>query len=440
MFIYKEKPIVTGAMSLVPYSYQLEKALTVESRFGETIELFKKNGSKDTFYIPRALCPISDNDKRSDGVKVDFQSSITPRNEEQGRVIQEATELLEKAENFIIEAPTGSGKTIVALQLIANLGVKALIVVTKEDLRDHWKSEAIKHLGLEPSEIGLIQGDILDVVGKKIVIAMIHTACKGKYPLHHFSDIGFVTWDEIHRAAATTFSETVGMFPAKLRLGLSATPDRSDGKEIIFHAHIGPVKVRATQLKLIPKIIIARTGWKTPRYPNGKLMVVKAGRAMHVLVEMAKDVSRNELIVSYILRAYKKGRNLIFFSDLAVEKHLGRIKFLLLDLGVSPKDISFYIGGMSKTARDKAKGAKIILSTYKMGSEGTDIPWLDTVILGTPRADVKQIVGRVMREYPGKPIPVVVDLVDDNNIVFAKYSYKRIHFYKSMGSQIILDS
>jgi superfamily II DNA or RNA helicase len=72
-----------------------------------------------------------------------------------------------------------------------------------------------------------------------------------------------------------------------------------------------------------------------------------------------------------------------------------------------------------------------------MAREGTDIPWLDTAVLATPKADVEQIIGRIRREHPGKKEPVVLDPVDQDSPVFVGYANKRAWWYRKVGAKIV---
>lgn len=432
--LYTEIPQATRAWSVFPYSERLEQRLQTVSRFGEPISLCEKRG--DNLFVARALFPISANDKRVGGLNVSFTNLIKPRDKEQARLMNETTSLLEREESFITQAPTGSGKTIIGLDAIANIGKKTIVVVTKEDLMGQWRERIQTFLDLTRKEIGIIQGDKCDVRGKKIIIAMIHTLAKDKYPHYIFDDIGLVIWDECHRANADTFQVSTTMFPAKLRLGLSAEPNRQDGKEVIFKSHIGPTRVIGNSLPMVPKVISINTKWRFPRKWDGTKLDHNPGKSMHITVIMAKDVKRNTLLAKWIYKAYEKGRNIIAFSDLAVEKHLGRMKQLLIKFGVPQKDIGYYIGGLTEAQRDKVKGKRIILATYGSTAEATDIPWLDFAIYLTPRAHVLQPVGRVLREYPDKKIPIIIDPVDFDSGVYRKFYVKRKSFYVKIGAEL----
>ncbi len=270
---------------------------------------------------------------------------------------------------------------------------------------------------------------------------------------HNFVANGIVVHN-CHIVGAETFSETCWKFPSKLRLGLSATPYRKDGKDGVFKGHIGKVMVKGVVETLIPKVIIQRTGFKLPLVPRKvqgsdgqwKTRMVQfphsPGRTQGLNKLLAKDNSRNNIIASFVKAAYDKGRNTVIMSELK-EGHLEVLKSKFVQSGIPTKDIDFYVGGMKEAAREKAKRARVVLATYQMCSMATDAPWWDTLVLATPRSDVNQIVGRVRREYEGKisaldegkvegKPPVVLDLVDDDSPLLAGYCEARKKWYRSI--------
>jgi superfamily II DNA or RNA helicase len=89
--------------------------------------------------------------------------------------------------------------------------------------------------------------------------------------------------------------------------------------------------------------------------------------------------------------------------------------------------VGYYIGGMKKNALEESEKKQIILATYSMASEGLDIKTLNTLIMATPRTDIEQSVGRILREKHDEAI--VIDVVDTHQI-FKNQWIKRKRFYK----------
>ena len=318
------------------------------------------------------------------------------------------------------------------------------MIVTKDDLLKNWTDTAQQVLGLKPKEIGIIRQDVCQVEDRKLVIGMIHSlSIPGRYPQWIIDEFGLVCWDECHHVPANTFALTAGLFPAKLRWGLSATPERVDGKDIVLYAHIGPVRVRADDMPLVPRVMQVMTNWMCPRVRRkdditGEVRTVRLphspGKCGHITKIIARDQQRNTRLATLITACHTKGRRTVFFSDTL--EHLDTMHQLLVTR-IPAKDIGYYVGGMKQAELDASKAKPVILATYGMCSEGTNIPWLDTCVLGTPKADVRQVVGRILREYPGKQQPVVIDPVDDDSPVYAGYAKKRRYWYRAIGAETV---
>ena len=153
-------------------------------------------------------------------------------------------------------AYTGWGKTVLGYHAAATFSVKTLVITTKDDIYKQWLEGAKTFLGLPDDVIGEIRGDKCEVHGTDFVVAMIHSLSKdGKYPDWITKGFGLVIFDECHRVPAEHFSDVVDMFPASCALGLSATPDRADGKELLIYAHIGPIRAKTEAQLMVPKVL-----------------------------------------------------------------------------------------------------------------------------------------------------------------------------------------
>lgn len=344
---------------------------------------------------------------------------------------------------------TVTHNTMAGLHAIQTIQRKSLVITTKEDIFTQWVERAEKFLGLHPSEVGIIRGDKCEVIGTKMCVALIQSMSReSKYPEWITKGFGLVVFDETHRVAASQFSAVADMFPAKVRLGLSATPDRADGKESLVYAHIGPVIVKAEIEQLVPKVLRLDTNWKCPRYlsngsagdnPIAVRIPHQAGKTTHIEKIIAADTGRNHMIAGCAANSYHKGRRIVVFSTL--HDHLHAIADALVSSHkIQKSDIGLYIGASTKADKRKREleivHKPIILTTYGMMGEGTSIDELDTCILAMPRANVVQPVGRIRRELAGKKDPVVIDLVDDDSPVFASYARKRLAWYEKLGCTI----
>lgn len=437
-----EPPLFTAATAVYPYSPDLERKFKAHTSFGDPFQLSRRQG--DLLQVPRALCPVANDDRRDPGQDIEITRFIEPRDAEQHRVFHETLAFLQAGMSGQVSAPTGMGKTALALFCAAELKKKFLVVVTKEDLLIQWIEEALKFTSLERKDIGIIQQDKCEVKGKKMVVALIHSlSLEGRYPDWIVDGFGLVIWDECHRLPADQFLATAGMIPARLRLGLSATNNRADGKEVAVQAHIGPIRVKGMVEQMVPRVFRFTSPWVCPKVTRkdpetGQVRIIKlphgAGKTGLILKKMIKDPLRNKLLVDLVETAFEKNRKTVFFSDSL--DHLKIVHAGCLERGIPKANMSFYVGGMKKDARDLAKTKGIIFSTFAMMSEGTSIDWLDLVILGSPRSNVVQPVGRVRRIWKDKPQPVVFDVIDADSPVFAGYSVTRLTWYKKIGAVV----
>ena len=433
MYKYPGNTIFTAAMSAIPYDEGVEAALRFESKYGETVDLTVRHGNK--LWLPRNCVEWRGPDHRT-SYPDSFPATsckLPPRDEEQASCIVQSLNLLQNDISHVVEAPTGFGKTYIGSAVAMAMRQPTIIVVTKQDLMDQWYSTLVNLIGIDPKLIGKAQADKLDYKGKQFVLTMVQSLIRpGKYDDAFFSYFGLAIFDETHRMAADCFSRACHLLPAKYRLGLSATPKRVDGKTPVVTAHIGEVLVRGTVVPMKPKVLVKKTGWKIP----GWMTKVEPGRMMPVYKAMATSPLRNAEIVKFVKEAYEKDRTVVVMGDTL--DHLSKLQLLCGAAGIPGEDMGTYTGEISgnKELLKFNANKRVIFATYGMTSEGTDYPHWDTLVLVTPRANVKQPVGRILRTNPGKKTPVVLDLVDDGSI-FHAFAYKRQTTYYSLGAQVV---
>ncbi len=436
-----QQPLLTGASALYDDSKELRKAFTWKDRFGEVYYAWKSHNGR--LMVPRAMCPLGIEDKRIMGRAIGCTPNLqfTPRDSEQARVVKESCSLIKAGRSFIVQAPTGFGKTVVAMPMLLAAGRKTLIVVPKTDLYKNWREALTKIAGIPLDRIGLIQANKCDYIGKDVVLSTLQSIHKeGRYSPKIKSEFGMVIFDEVDTVGATKFSQACWQFPAHYRLGLTATPYRSDGRDKLVFGHIGPIEVVAEDPPMIPKVLRYVTNWRCPRQKTKHGLVRVShhgGKDMHIKKTMVRNLERNEIIARLAIAAQAKNRTIVIFSDLTA--HLENIHGVLVQLGTNPKDISYYVGGMKEAELEAAANNRIILATYKMCGRGTNFPHWDTCILGTPRSNVEQICGRVMRKPEDgktKRFPVIFDLIDRDSLEFCKYAQRRENYYKKLGAPI----
>lgn len=423
----------------------LRSALTVTPRKvgdhpGEApgpIQLFSENaalfGMPRQFFLARRKPAHQVEFRTTEGDKSswpgDLKFAKTLR-EEQARGRIEVTSLLRGGcLGGIVRAVPGWGKTVCTCAIIAELAVPTLIVVHKEFLMDQWRKRLEEYLpGIK---IGIAQGSELDFKGKHVVLGMVHSLSDKDYGEEFRNYFGLVVTDEVHRIGSETWSRVPPLFPAKWRLGLSATPRRKDGADPVFHHHIGEVIFSSKEIRMKPKV---RKVWITPdlfkvvHTANFNPNLIKKGL---LLKFMCVSTGRNRIIVDQLMQAVRAGRKCLVLSERL--QHLRDLETMLYshwgDVDVKPS-VGFYIGGQEQEALDEAAKAKVVFATSQLVQEGLDIPPLDTIFLTCPMGDVEQAVGRILRPFDGKKEPIVVDFRDDHIGLCKRYGDFRDKFYQ----------
>ena len=329
----------------------------------------------------------------------------------------------------VLSLAPGQGKTCMALAFSAHLKLRTLIVVHKEFLANQWRDRIQQFC--PGATIGRIQQGICDT-DKDFVIAMIQTLCsrdEDALPSRTFDQFGFLIVDEAHHIGAAAFSQAMFRFCPKYTLGLTATPERKDGLTRILYWFLGPEffrvhreNVKTTRVEVIP--------YKDPVFKDSP-PVTRFGKIN--MAQMVTDVTdlprRNEFIIKIAKEAVEGGRRVLILSD-----RREHCQFLLANFGTELSGL--YYGGLKEAQLDESSRKRIIIGTFAMAQEGLDIPVLDTIILASPKSDITQAIGRIMRETPGKlNNPLIYDIVDHWS-VFHSMARKRMVVYKASGFEI----
>jgi superfamily II DNA or RNA helicase len=330
--------------------------------------------------------------------------------EEQAQAVEVLVSKLDERYGGVFCARGGFGKTVVACAVMAALNVPTIVIVHKTFLLEQWRERIAQFL--PDARVGIARQNDLVYEGCSIVLGMIHSVVKDRYPEAFYNRFGLVIHDELHRLGAYTFSNSPKLFKARYRLGLTATPRRNDQADNVFWYHIGPILFAAKSQGLKPSIKRVYTEFSlisTDRFnPN------LASRNL-IIRFLCANKARNRAIVKLMIEAVSKDRKLLVLSERL--KHLRVIQEMFeqewpLELGSIPS-MGYYVGGMQKKELKVSEQAAIILATKQYVSEGFDVPALDTLFLTTPVGDVEQTVYRIVRKLEGKKKPIVVDFRDD---------------------------
>jgi superfamily II DNA or RNA helicase len=171
-------------------------------------------------------------------INIEFAGSLRP---EQVPVVETYVNHVNKTGygGGLLELPCAAGKTVLALNIIAQLKKKTFIIVHKEFLMNQW-IERIQQF-LPKARIGKIQGQIIDIENKDIVIGMLQSLSMKEYDAAVFESFGLTIIDEVHHISSEVFSNSLFKLVTKYMLGLSATMNRKDGTTRVFKMFLGEV-------------------------------------------------------------------------------------------------------------------------------------------------------------------------------------------------------
>ena len=422
---------------------KLKKELTVKPFINKQFQQEAKPfnvflESKRKIYIPRYYgiekfgIPEISKIKSGKSINIKFISDLR---ENQKPVAKKFLEEANLKGGGIISVPCGFGKTVLALYILSKLSVKTLVIVHKEFLMDQWK-ERIEFF-LPDAKIGKIQGDVIKIKDKDIVIGMLQSISMRDYPSDIFDDFGFVIYDECHHLGAEVFSRSLLKVGPKYTLGLSATPTRSDGLTKVFEWFLGPIVFQIKQREQEDvNVKLLEFYENNDDYSSIKTNFKGQINMPTMITNICLYSPRNNLIVEQIKECICESRKILILSDR--REHLKILKEAFDKLDFSN---GFYLGGMKQKDLKITEEKDIMLGTFSMASEGFDCKTLNTIILASPKSNIEQAVGRILRQRKEdrKHIPLIIDIVD-NFSVFQRQGEKRKKFYTKNNYNIeILD-
>jgi superfamily II DNA or RNA helicase len=335
----------------------------------------------------------------------------------------------------LIEVGCGRGKTVMALKIIEVLKKKTLIIVHKEFLKNQW-IERINEF-LPNTKIGTLQGQVIDIDDKDIVIAMLQSLSQKDYPVETFQEFGLTIIDEGHHISSESFSKALQKTVTQYVLGISATMERKDGLSWVFKAFLGEIVYKEKQLKqdnVLVKAIEYRVE-NDDEYNHITLDYRGNPQYSTMITKLCNYNSRSEFIITVIRTELllKPNQQIILLSH---NKSLLNYIFK----AVGHRNIcqtGYYIGGMKEKDLKISESKQLILATYSMAAEALDIKSLTTLILATPKTDIVQASGRIMRQPHEQPL--IIDIVDTHDL-FVKQFAKRKKYYHDNNYQVITTS
>lgn len=373
---------------------------------------------------------------------------------------------------------TGEGKSICGIYLAGKMFESTLIVVNKDDLIEGWKKDIELAYNGE-ADVGLVKGKVFKL-GKHFTLTTIQTLSRlGEVKLKQlYEHIGFIICDECHHVGAVSY-KVLFNFPAKFRLGLTATKMRNDGlvdvidiicggevfdgSKLKSDAIIAPenilVKVRKSNVKWAHRKSYYDTKtlkdvhsfvYKGNQYVEGTpewrdmcneleaLGKIKAYplRLHEAYAKIANDGNFNRMVCADIKKNYNEGKSCVVFC-----KTIEQLDNLYEMLLPSCTKIQKFYGNMSDSKeevlkRAESKEALVTLATVAIATEGTNVKSWEVGFLVSSIANEKdliQIVGRLRRTKEGKDKVIFYDYRHPFVAGICYHGYKRDNYYRNMG-------
>ena len=350
----------------------------------------------------------------------------------------EAFQAAVNAGHGLLSLPCGYGKTTVALAIACHMGWRTMIVVHKEFLATQWR-ERIQQF-CPRARVGIVQQDRCIVDECDFVVAMLQTLSQRRYRFDAFESVGTLFVDEAHHICARTFSQSLFRLCPRHAYGLSATPDRRDGLACVLHWFLGPTVFRVerecrqqvhVRVVYFEHVHFREQEVPTMRVQGGKTVTSMAG----ILDALVSLHERQTALLDIVCEAVDADgrRQMLVLTDRRA--HCYALREALQARGVS---VGLYIGGMKKAdLEDTAKNKRVIVATYAQANEGLDIPRLNGLVLATPKADVKQAVGRILRDASSSIPPTIWDVFDQWGGMLANMFWKRHRLYREEGFTLV---
>lgn len=379
----------------------------------------------------------------------------------------------------LIQLPTGKGKSILGLHIAYTLKTPTLIIVHKTDLVEGWKKDIALAFD-NKVKAGVIQAKNR-TVGEFITIATVQTLNRLSEDMleHLYSHFGLVIQDEVHHCPSTTFG-VVSRFKARYKLGLTATPERTDGLTPVMQFYFGNFcfkfdrdRVSTEDKDILSFEVVQRTVNNAYYAPmckeirKGVYAITRVGTNADTIEPIGNEIAISSIDytkrpkISYldldsslmateiyrntvcedIKKEFDEGHSCLAF--MLQKEQCNDFKGYLVSLGVPESCIVIYNGDTKKPERtlDRCRSERklITLTTFAKCTEGTNVKMWEVLFLvsSTPNGkNVEQALGRIRRvNDKSKLNPVkVYDYDVPNFYILSSHSFKRKQRYKKLQS------
>lgn len=379
--------------TLIPFSYY----------YGSISTQLKTKFPNEGIIFPRA------------NEKLKFMGKLNSVQEE---VKPQVYEILNRTRSIMISLYCGAGKTALAIYICSQLKYKVCVLAHRLNLLDQWMYAIKKFCPMAKTQL-LSSYSTLDPAADFYVINVSNVQ---KKQMKEFEQVGILIIDEAHTICTENMSQALFWFRPKYTIGLTATPDRTDGMGKILTLHFGPEIVERKMYRSFNAYII-ETGCTPVTESNEKTGKLDWNKTIE---SQCLNEDRNMLIVNII--RYLSTRNFLVLC-----KRIEQSNYLYRQLKAFDEDVEIYVSTQKKFNVE----SRILISTFSKAGVGFDSPKLDAMIMASDVCEgIEQYMGRVFRDE--KNIPMIIDLADKvyRHHPLNKHLGVRKQMYESKGGVI----
>ncbi len=342
----------------------------------------------------------------------------------------------------VVVLPTGAGKTVVAIAAISRRLRATLVVAPTLDLVRQWSSQLARAFGVEIGVVGGGHHDVRPITVTTYESAHLHMGNFG----HRF---GMLVFDECHHLPSDAYALAARMSLAPFRLGLTATPERADGREAELARLVGPIVHRRDIAELsgefladyeTVRVAVRLTDEERATYEEERA-IYRAFVTSHG-IRMASPSGWSEFVIQSsrgeegrrAMRAYMTQRRMAFSPPSKIEhvgrllaRHAGERAIVFTDANATAYEVSrrFLVPVITHhtKVRERAEildgfsaGTYDVIATSKVLNEGVDVPDASVAIVSSGTGSVREHVqrlGRILRKK-GDKRAVLYELVSED--------------------------
>jgi len=360
----------------------------------EPFTIYRESPNK--FYLPRyfgqdTFGDFSENKlPQGDDIDIEFTGELR---EYQINIVNKYINFVKESGGGLLDVDPGKGKTVMGLYIIAKLKKKTLVIVHKSFLLNQW-IERIQQF-LPNARVGKIQGQIVDIEDKDIVIGMLQSLSQKEYPENLFDSFGLSIYDETHHLGAEVFSRCMMKTITNYTLGLSGTMQRKDGLTKVFKMFLGDIIHKEKTDTSEHKVIVKAIHYKVNDDDFNEIKYDYRGNPLYstMISKLCNYNHRSEFILKVLHTELENNPD----QQIMILAH-NKSLLTYLHQAIEHRNIAtvgYYIGGMKEADLKISEDKKVIIATYAMASEGLDIKTLTTLIMASPKTDVCQSIGRI---------------------------------------------